>query len=175
MLVGVCSTLNCDSYCFKTHYAYSLAFDPSIGMVPSSTSLEPDFFLKNPNMLKAGKHDKDSPGIVETLTGPYRNEFLDAMKLEIEELENHNTWTIMKRCDIPEEKLPDGSSANPKVLLGTWVFKIKRFPSGMMRKIKARFCARGDLQEDVDTFDTYAPVASWKAIRMLTTTAMQQN
>ena len=83
-------------------------------------------------MLKAGKHDKDSPGIVEALTGPYRTEFLEAMKKEIEELENHSTWTILKRCDIPEETLPDGSKAKPKVLLGTWVFKIKRFPSGEM-------------------------------------------
>ena len=83
MLVGVCSTLNCDSYCFKTHYAYSLAFDPSIGMVPSSTSLGPDFFLKNPNMLKAVKKDKDSPEIVKGLTGPYKTKFLEAMKGEI--------------------------------------------------------------------------------------------
>ena len=127
------------------------------------------------NMFKAGKKDKDSPGIVEALTGPYRMEFLEAMRKEIEELEKHGTWTIMRRCDIQKEKLPDGSITIPKVLLGTWVFKIKRFPSGEMRKIKARSCARGDLQEDVDTFDTYAPVASWKSIRMLTVTAMQQN
>ena len=54
------------------------------------------------------------------------------------------------------------------------MFRLKRFPSGLLRKVKARFCARGDLQDDVDVFDTYAPVASWSSIRMLTVTAMQK-
>ena len=85
MMIGACSIKSCHSISFNTHYAYSLAFNPSIGMIPSSNLLEPDFFLRNPNMLKAGKHDKDSPGIVEALTGPYRTEFLEAMKKEIYE------------------------------------------------------------------------------------------
>ena len=126
-------------------------------------------------MFKASKKDKDSPGIIEALTGPYRAKILEAMKVEIEELERQNIWTIMKRCNIPQEKLQDGSMFKPNVLPGTWVFKIKPFPSGIMRKIKARFCATGDLQEDVDIFDTYVPVASCKSIRMLIVTALQQN
>ena len=70
--------------------------------------------MKNPNMFKAGKKDKDSPGIIEALTGPYRTEFLTTMQTEVEELENHNTWTIMERCNIPEEENQDGSIGNPE-------------------------------------------------------------
>ena len=44
-----------------------------------------------------------------------------------------------------------------------------------MRKIKARICVRGDLQskDDIDVWDTYAPVASWTSIRMLSVLALQ--
>eukprot|EP00956_Cyclotella_meneghiniana_P030803 scaffold78713_cov46-Cyclotella_meneghiniana.AAC.1 len=54
------------------------------------------------------------------------------------------------------------------VLPSTWAFKIKRFPDGLIKKYKARFCARGDKQiEGVDYFETYAPVVRWTTIRLL--------
>ena len=96
------------------------------------------------------------------------------MRNEINELVHHETWEVVKRSDIPQQKNEDGSFSTPKVLPSTWAFKIKRFPSGLLRKIKARFCVRGDQQVDVDPFDTYAPVASWSSIRMLMVTALQR-
>ena len=174
-LVLSCALLPCQGKQFNAHYAYALAIDPNSGIIHDTNVLQPDFMMRNPGMFKAGKKDADTPGIMEALSGPYRDEFMDAMQKEIEELESHGTWTVMRRSDIPAEKQEDGTMAKPKVLSGTWAFKIKRFPSGIMRKIKARFCARGDLQDDVDMFDTYAPVASWNSIRMLTITALQNN
>ena len=54
------------------------------------------------------------------------------------------------------------------VLPSTWAFKCKRFPDGSVRKLKARFCVRGDKQkEGIDYFETYAPVVSWQTIRLL--------
>ena len=54
------------------------------------------------------------------------------------------------------------------VLPSTWAFRCKRFPDGTIKKLKARFCARGDRQlEGVDFFDTYAPVASWSTVRLM--------
>ena len=51
---------------------------------------------------------------------------------------------------------------------GTWAFKIKRFPDGLVRKLKSRWCCRGDRQvKDVDFFDTYAPVVKWTTVRLL--------
>ena len=39
-----------------------------------------------------------------------------------------------------------------------------------MRKLKARFCARGDKQlEGVDYFDTFAPVTNWMMVRLMLT------
>ena len=174
-MVTLCSVLPVHGSSFNANYAYTMAIDPQSGIITDTNLLEPDFLLRNPNLFKAGKKDADSPGIMEALSGPYREDFLQGMKNEIQELESHGTWTIMKRADIPLVKQKDGTMIKPKVLAGTWAFKIKRFPDGLMKKIKARFCVRGDLQTDVDVFDTYAPVASWKSIRMLTILALQNN
>ena len=47
----------------------------------------------------------------------------------------------------------------------TWAFKCKRYPDGLIKKFKARFCARGDQQtEGVYYFETYAPVVVWTTI-----------
>jgi hypothetical protein len=54
------------------------------------------------------------------------------------------------------------------VLPSTWAFKCKRFPDGRVRKLKARFCVRGDRQvEGVDFFDTFAPVVNWTTVRLM--------
>jgi hypothetical protein len=62
--------------------------------------------------------------------------------------------------------LVDPEGAN--ILDSTWAFKRKRFPDGRVRKLKARFCVRGDQQiEGVDFFDTFAPVVAWSTVRLL--------
>ena len=54
------------------------------------------------------------------------------------------------------------------VLPSTWAFRVKRFPSGVIKKLKARFCARGDRQiANVDFFETFAPVVNWNTVRLL--------
>ena len=54
------------------------------------------------------------------------------------------------------------------VLDSTWAFKIKRYPDALIKKFKARFCARGDQQiEGVDFFETYAPVVQWTTVRLM--------
>ena len=50
----------------------------------------------------------------------------------------------------------------------TWAFRCKRYPDGSVRKLKARFCARGDKQvEGIDYFDTFAPVINWTTVRLM--------
>jgi hypothetical protein len=149
-------------------YAAALAMDPEFGILDGLSSLPPDFMTSNPWMFKAKKgSDPDTPTIREALTGPYHDEFLEAMSLEISELEAHKTWTVIKKQDVP---------TTTKIVPLTWAFKVKRWPSGLMRKIKARICVRGDLQAESDdnVWETYAPVASWSSIRMLTILALQR-
>ena len=158
------------------NYITALAMDPQYGILDGTIPLPPDFLTRNPGMFKSkSTHDPDTPNIREALNGEYRDEFLEGMALKISELEGHGTWKVIKRSEIPDKKLLDGTIGKPKVIPTTWAFKIKRWPSGLMRKIKARFCVRGDLQKGVDdVFDTYAPVASWASIRMLTIMSLQK-
>jgi hypothetical protein len=79
-----------------------------------------------------------------------------AMEIELETLISKNEWVVVKRT-------PD-----MKVLPSTWAFKCKRFPDGLVQKLKSQFCVRGDCQIDgTDVFDTYAPVLSWTTIHLL--------
>ena len=54
------------------------------------------------------------------------------------------------------------------VLSSTWDFKCKLFTDGLIKKLKACFCARGDQQiEGIDYFETYAPVFMWETIQLM--------
>ena len=54
------------------------------------------------------------------------------------------------------------------VLKSIWAFKLKRNPDGLIKKFKAQFCARGDMQlEGIDFFETYAPVVQWTTVRLM--------
>ena len=65
-------------------------------------------------------------------------------------------------------------SPGANLLPATWALKIKHNPDGSNSKFKARYCARGDKQiQNVDYFESYAPVASASTVRMVMTLAMQ--
>ena len=98
----------------------------------------------------------DNPRWHEAMRGPHADGFMKANILEISTLQELKTWTQVPR------------RSNLNVLDSTWAFKIKRFPDGLVRKLKSRFCVRGDQQiEGVDFFDTFAPVVQWSTVRLL--------
>jgi histone deacetylase 1/2 len=81
------------------------------------------------------------------------------MQKEMAQLEEKQPWDV-----IPLDAVPEGAN----ILDSVWAFKRKRFPDGRVRKLKARFCVRGDQQiEGVDFFDTFAPVVAWSTVRLL--------
>ena len=54
------------------------------------------------------------------------------------------------------------------IFKSTWVFKIKCFPTGLIKKLKARLCARGDLQQQgINVSVTFEPVVSWSTVHIL--------
>ena len=127
--------------------------DPEYESSDGINSLPPDFMMSNPWMFKFRKgSEPDTPPIKEALIGPYHDEFLKAMLLEISELEAHKTWTVVKRQDVP---------TTAKNIPLTWAFNVKRWHSGFMQKIKSCICVRGDLQSgsDDNVCETYALVA----------------
>ena len=100
--------------------------DPYNGCIDGTIPLPMDFLTGNPGMFKAkSTKEPDSPNIKEAMSGPYRDAFVEGMSVEIEELQAHGIWTVMKRDEIPEQLLPDGTMGIPNVVPTTWVFRIK--------------------------------------------------
>ena len=120
-----------------------------------------------PHLLKASasKNDADTPSFTQAVNSPFAEKWWEAMNTELETLENDlQAWELVKR------------ESWMNVLPSTWAFKLKRFPDGLVKKFKARFCVRGDLQkEGVDYFATWSPVVQWTTVRSLLILAANRN
>ena len=109
-------------------------------------------FLK----AKAESSKSDNPNWWEAMKSPFADEYWKAAVKEIETLEKMGVWEVVDR--------PEGAN----VIDSTWAFRIKRFPDGLIKKFKARFCVRGDQQvHGIDFFETYAPVVQWTTVRLM--------
>ena len=83
----------------------------------------------------------------------FDNKYWKSAVTKVQTLEKMDAWDVVDR---PQEK---------NVLDGTWTFKLKRYPDGLIKKFKARFCARGEHQfKGVDFFETYVPVLQCTAV-----------
>ena len=129
-----------------------------------SSSFEPNITDPRVYAAKFKKHDDDNPSWHQAMNGDHAEEYLSAMKQEVVSLITQRTWNYVER------------QTAPNILKSTWVFKLKRLPDGTPYKFKARFCCRGDLQqESVNYFDTYSPVVQWSTIRLLLTTVLDKS
>jgi len=107
-----------------------------------------------PWACKAAKSDPDLFDWNEALSGPDREKWIEAIQTEIDALISNGTW---EECDKRE--------ATSRIIPGTWVLKVKRTPDGEIRKFKARYCIRGDLEED--SGDRSSPVCNWGSLRLI--------
>ena len=90
----------------------------------------------------------------EDMNSEHRLEWIQVVMKEIKAfIKKLGCW-----AEIPLEE------ATTKVLLGTWVFKVKRDLDGTFKKFKARYCIREDLQEG--NFETYAPVVQFCSVQL---------
>ena len=97
----------------------------------------------------------DNPTFKEAMISPDAGGFMTAMDIEIKTLISLDVFDLVPR---PTEK----------VISGVWAFKRKRYPNGSVRKLKARYCARGfEQQQGIDYFETFAPVVMWLTVRLL--------
>jgi hypothetical protein len=110
----------------------------------------------NPAALATMANKDDNPTFKEAMAGPDAGGFITAMEAEILTLIELDVFEIVDR------------NSNMKVLSGVWALKKKSYPDGSIRKLKARYCARGFEQaEGVDYFKTFAPVVMWLTVRLL--------
>ena len=82
-----------------------------------------DAFLPHAHQAyKAVKgQDPDAPTFSQAMQSAQVEYWIEAIKLELAELERRETWTELHRSALPE-----GANLVP----GTWAFKIKHFPDG---------------------------------------------
>jgi Reverse transcriptase (RNA-dependent DNA polymerase) len=112
---------------------------------------------QHPLILQMKANSDDNPTWDEAMNGPDQAGYWKAMEKELHTLEEKmDSWDVVSR------------ESWMNVLPSTWAFKCKRYPDGNIRKLKARFCVRGDRQkEGIDYFDTFAPVVSWPTVRLM--------
>jgi hypothetical protein len=110
-------------------------------------------------MMLAAKAKEENPTWEEAMNDPDKAGYWEACLKEIETIMTHlKVWDAIDR------------EPWMNILPGMWAFKCKRFPDGMIRKLKARFrgCGCGYRQrKNVDFLDTFPPVVNWQTIRLM--------
>ena len=117
--------------------------------------------LYNLEVCKAVVSDPDTLPFDQILLDPDLDKWKESASKEIKALESKGTWK-----EVPMHE------AKSKILLGTWVFRRKKAPTGVIKKFKGCFCVCGDLQEG--NFDTFAPVVAWATIHLVLDFALTQ-
>jgi hypothetical protein len=144
-LIGLCGSMKGTLGAFISNHQRNAPYDRLVDY------LNPAAFITMANK-------EDNPTFKEAMTSPDAAGFVTAMEIEVTTLKELNVFDVVDR---PPKHLN-------KVISGVWAFKRKRYPDGSVRKLKARYCARGfEQQQGVDYFETFAPVVMWLTVRML--------
>jgi hypothetical protein len=114
------------------------------------------------------KTDKDTMYFHQAMKAPDRDEFVKATVKEMNDHIVSKNWELVPRQDVP---------AGVKVLDSVWAMKRKRdILTRKVLKYKARLKVHGGQQEfAVNFFETYSPVVTWAAVRLMTTLAWLNN
>ena len=111
------------------------------------------------HVLASGKENNENYTFREMMKQDDRNEFIEAMQVEVDAHQTREHWEIIPRSQMPSDM---------KTILAIWSFKRKRLPDGTLNKHKARLCAHGGMQQwGVNYWETYAPVVNWISVRFL--------
>jgi hypothetical protein len=153
---GVEETYKPSSFLYDANVArYNALVTPDL----SSQATSHDIADIQPHALaaKARGNPEDNPTYDEAMSGEHQSDYYNAALVELKTLqEDLDCWELVRRTD------------KMNVLPSTWAFKCKRYPDGRIKKFKARFCARGDRQQEgVDFFETWSPVVQWQTVRLM--------
>jgi hypothetical protein len=120
---------------------------------------------QHPMLAFAASADPDTMYYHEAMREPDRGEFIKAMQKEVKSHTENEVWEL-----VPRSSVPPGT----KILPAVWAMKRKRrIATREVYKWKARLNIDGSKQEEgVNFWETFSPVASWAAIRMVLITTL---
>jgi hypothetical protein len=134
-----------------------LALANSQEQAPRDKGQEPMAFIhKRPGSpVPRGRH--------EAMKSNYWPDYLAAEMVEMETHRLNQTWTLVRRCDVP---------AGAKIMYTKWVYadkvEINSIGVPYVSKVKARLMADGSSQRPgIDYFDTFASVMRGQSFRVL--------
>jgi Reverse transcriptase (RNA-dependent DNA polymerase) len=114
--------------------------------------------------LAASIADQDTMYLREAMQQPDKQNFLEAMKKEIDDHTSRGHWRLTKRQEMKDRNY----TMNP--IAAIWSFKRKRDPMGTITKYKARLCCHGgQTVKGIHYEDTFSPVIGWSTLRLLLT------
>ena len=104
--------------------------------------------------------DPDVMYLHQAMKQPDKESFLEAMQKEVNDQSGNGNFSI-----IPRHEVPKGRSVLPAV----WQMKRKRdIRTRQIKKYKARLNIDGSrMRAGIDYGETYAPVTSWRSIRLI--------
>ena len=109
--------------------------------------------------------ESDSPTLKGALASPQRESWVEAISEELHSLDLAHTWDVVPRAP-----------AGARVFPSKFVLKVKRTSDGTVERYKARLVLLGHLQrENIDYFETYAPVVDFTAVRIALVVASYTN
>jgi hypothetical protein len=110
----------------------------------------------NPALFSVKVNAGDNPTWDSAMNGENAEGYWQACQKEFKTLIKMDVWEKVERKPWMN------------IIPYTWAFKCKRFPDGLVRKLKSCFCACGNKQiEGVDFFETCAPVINWQTVCLM--------
>jgi hypothetical protein len=98
---------------------------------------------------------------------PDRSDFEKDMVREITDFFDQGCIKIVPRSTVPPDEKP---------VQAIWSFRRKRAPDWTVTKYRSRLCPHGGQQiEGLNFWDTYAPVVSWRTIRLTLVLSLLSN
>lgn len=123
-------------------------------------------YEQNPLLAFKASTDPDTMYLHEAMREPDKEQFKEAMKKEVKDQMENGNFTIVHRNKVPKDK---------SILPAVWQMKRKRdIKTREVKKWKARLNIDGSrIVKGVHYDETYAPVASWRFIRLLLTLVLK--
>jgi histone deacetylase 1/2 len=124
-----------------------------------------DFLLDEQHPLLfafAASADPDTMYLHEAMRQPDREQFIQAMKKEVNDHTTNGNWMVVHRSEVPKGQ---------QILPAVWSMKRKRrIATREVYKWKARLTVHGGKQtKGVNYWDTYAPLVQWSTTRLFLT------